>query len=136
MHTTRESINGIAAVVSTFEASTEQGPIAGYVGWLPYRGATYQIVTYTAASAFPRYSDVLQRIVASFGPLTDPKLLSVTPMRMDIVRIERRLNLGEFMRVHPSVVPENVVAVLNQVSDPKAVLEAGTLHKRVVRGGN
>lgn len=132
--TTRETINGIPAVVSTFQAQTQQGVIGGYVAFLEYGGNTYQLLTYAPAARLAEYGSLFQQIIGSFGPVTDPEILNATPQRIDIVRLEENLSLAEFNRRYPSVIPIERLALLNQVEDVSAAIAAGTLVKRVVDG--
>lgn len=132
--TTRESINGIPAVVSVFQVQTQQGVLQGRVAWLSYGGETFQLITYAPAAVYPRYDTLFRQILGSFAPLTDPQVLAVQPNRIDIVRLERSMTLAEFNRLFPSAVPLNVLAIINQVPSETSVLAAGTLVKRVVPG--
>jgi predicted Zn-dependent protease len=132
VRSSRQSINGIPAVVSYFQAQTQQGVLRGAVAHLEYGGNTYQLLAYAPAERFPAYDRLFGEVIGSFGPLTDPQLLGVQPNRIDIVRLDRSLSLAEFNRAYPSVIPLEELAVLNQVTDVNATLEAGTLLKRVV----
>ncbi|MEZ5294573.1 MAG: M48 family metalloprotease [Vicinamibacterales bacterium] len=134
LSTATESIHGLQAYVSVFEARTEQGVLRGLSAHVPYGGRTYQIVAYTPAASFQAYSGAFDRVVRGFGPLTDAATLSVEPKRMDIVRIGRAMTFDEVTRQYPSAVPPREVAVLNQVDDAGQRLSAGTLVKRVVEG--
>jgi predicted Zn-dependent protease len=132
LRTSTESINGLAAVVSVFDAATQQGTVRGLSAHIPYGGRTYQIVGYTPAGAFQAYGPELERIIGSFAALRDPEILSIQPNRMDIVRLDRSTTLAEFTERYRSAVPAPELAVLNQVADPRATLPAGSLVKRVV----
>jgi predicted Zn-dependent protease len=130
----QQTINGIPAAIGSFQAQTQQGVIRGLVAYLRYGGATYQLVSYTPAAQYAQYDRLFQQIIGSFGPLTDPQILAVQPNRIDIVRLDRNLSLGEFNRIYPSVIPIERLALLNQVPNQDAALAAGTLVKRVVSG--
>lgn len=132
---TREAVNGVPAVVGSFQAPTQQGVLRGLAAFLSYGGQTYQLLTYAPAGQFGRYDRALRQAIGSFAPLTDPRILAVQPNRIDVVRLERNLTLAEFNRRYPSVVPLEEVAILNQVQGPESRLAAGTLAKRVVPGG-
>jgi predicted Zn-dependent protease len=127
----REMINGIPAQVTVFDAQTGNTPIRGMLAHLNYRGRTYELAAYTAAAAFGSYQRAFERAIASFGPVSERRVLSVQPRRMDIMRLDRAMTLAEFERAHPSAIPLRELAILNQVSDENARLAAGTLVKRV-----
>jgi predicted Zn-dependent protease len=130
---TRETINGIPALVTTFEAQTPQGiTVGGYVAHLSYEDLTYQILTYASASAFAQSQQIFTGIIGSFAPLTDRAILDVQPRRLDIVRLSRNLTVAEFQQTYPSSIPLDLLTIINQVPSPSARLAAGTLVKRVV----
>jgi predicted Zn-dependent protease len=128
----RETIKGVPARVTVFDARTESGLIRGLLAHLGYRGRTYQIATYSNAGNFGAYERVFERAIDSFGPLTDPEVLAVQPDRIDVLRLARPMSLEEFARVHPSAVPTRELAILNQVRGADSRFAAGTLVKRVV----
>lgn len=132
--TTRETINGIPAVVSYFQAQTQQGVVTGLVSFLSYGGRTYQLLAYAPGQQFQQYDRLFRQVVGSFSPLNNPQLLAIQPNRIDVVRIDRNMSLAEFNQRHPSVVPIEEIALINQVADANARFQAGTLVKRVVPG--
>lgn len=134
VRSTRQTINGIPAVVSAFEAQTQQGVIAGYVTFLEYGGRTYQLVTYAPGARIGNYDRLFQQVIGTFGPVTDPRVLNAQPARIDIVRVDRGMTLGEFNRRYPSAVPITTLAILNQVEGEATQIAAGTGVKRVVAG--
>ena len=128
----RETFNGVPAIVSGFRAAADQSSVQGYVAYLRHRGTTYQLLAYATASAFPQHERALTDTIRSFGPVTSAEVLNVQPQRIDIVRLPRRLSLAAFNQVQPSTIPIQALAVLNQVDGPSTPLESGTLVKRVV----
>lgn len=134
LQTSRETINGLPAVAGYFRAQTQQGVIEGVATWVEYAGRTFHLVGYAPAGRFGAYDPLFRRVVGSFAPLTDPDALNVQPARIAIVRLPASVTLAEFNRQHPSVVPIQELALINQVEGPSSLLAAGTLVKRVVRG--
>lgn len=128
---TRRSINGIPAVESGFQAQTQQGVLSGRVTFLGYGDHVYQLVAFTPAEREPQYRRAFAAVADSFAPLDDPEILAVQPSVMEMVRIDRDMTLEEFHRQHPSAVPLERLALLNQVEAPTSRLAAGTLVKRV-----
>jgi predicted Zn-dependent protease len=128
----RERVNGLPARVTVFDAQTEGGVIRGLLAHIAFGGRTYQIGAYSSAGAFDAYQRQFERVIGSFGPLTDREVLAVQPNRMDVVRVDRTMSLEEFSRVHRSAVPTRELAILNQVSGAESRLPAGTLAKRVI----
>lgn len=134
VQTTRENIQGNPAVVSLFQAQTQQGVVEGMAGWIEHGGRTYQILGYTPAGRFRGNESNIRRTIASFGPLTDPQLLGVQPDRVSIVRLTRGMTLADFQRQYPSAIAIEELAIINHVEGPSSYLPAGTLVKRVVKG--
>ncbi|HEV2149209.1 MAG TPA: M48 family metalloprotease [Longimicrobiaceae bacterium] len=131
--TFRDRINGVPAVVSAFQAQTQQGVIAGRAAFLEYGGKVYQILSYTPGAAFNAYDRTFQGVIGSFAPVTDPEVLNVIAPRVDIVRLDRAMSLTEFNRRFPSVIPLEELALINQVVDVNAALPVGKLLKRIIR---
>jgi hypothetical protein len=62
--------------------------------------------------------------------LTDPAALAVQPVRVQLVRLPRSMNITEFHQAYPSSIPVARVALINGV-EASTTLPAGTLVKRV-----
>ena len=132
MQTSRQSIQGLPAVTSYFQAQSQQGVIGGLVGFIEHSGQTYQILGYAPGQRFNQYDRTIQQTLGSFGRLTDPRALAAKPNRIDVVRISQAMTLTEFNRRFPSVIPLEELAIVNQLDDPGATLPSGTQVKRVV----
>ena len=132
LQTSRQTIQGLPAVVSYFQAQAQQGLIRGLAGFIDHAGRTYQIIAYAPAASFASYDQAFQQALASFRRLTDPQILAMQPNRIDIVRLTQAMTLTEFNRRNPSVVPIEELALLNQVENAGSTLPTGTLVKRVI----
>jgi predicted Zn-dependent protease len=132
--TTRETVNGLPAVLGYFRAQTQQGVVEGLASWISYGGRVYQVVAYTPGGQLAAYDRVFRQSVGSFAALTDPQALAVQPSRLRVVRLDRRMTLAEFNQRFPSAVPVAELAIINGVADASAVLESGSQAKRVVAG--
>jgi predicted Zn-dependent protease len=132
--TTRQTINGLPAVVASFQAQTQQAVLQGLVAFIAYEGRIYQILGYSVAGVFAQYQSIFQQSLGSFRPLTDPAVLGLQPDRIRIVRLAESMTLAEFNRRFPSAIPIAELAVINRVESPDSVLSAGMLVKRVVGG--
>jgi predicted Zn-dependent protease len=132
LQSTRETINGLPAVVSAFQAATEQGVVAGYVAHVGHGNRTYQLVAYSGGDRIRAYQGAFQQTIGSFARETSAQVLNVRPNRMDVVRVDRATTLGEFHARHRPPVTVEELAVLNQVEGAGTSLEAGRLVKSVV----
>lgn len=130
----RTSINGIPALVSVFQARSQQGVVAGYAAFYELGGRTYQLLAYTPAELFAGHRKTFEELVGSFAPVTDPAILDIEPPTIAIVRLGETMSLQAFASRYPSGVPLEQLALINQVRNTQAAIEAGTLLKRV-RGG-
>jgi predicted Zn-dependent protease len=126
------SLHGDSAIVSEFAAQTDRGAVHGFAAHIAHRQAIYRLVVYATADRFPAYEPMLNDVIASFGPVTDPDVIDVEPNRLRIVTLDRDMTLAEFARRYPSAVSVEELAVLNQVEGAGAALKAGTPVKRVV----
>ena len=134
VQTRRETVQGNPAVVSLFQAQTQQGVIEGIASWIDYGGRTYQILGYTPRGGYRTYGGALQRTIESFRTLTDPQMLNVQPSRIQVVRLDRAMTLDEFNRRYPSTISIEELAIINQVEGPATRLPTGTQVKRVATG--
>jgi predicted Zn-dependent protease len=128
----RETVNGVPAVASTFQAQTEQGVIQGLAAFFTYNGTTYQVIGYTPAQKYAAYDPVFRQALGSFAPVTDPKILNVQPNKVSVVSLPQSMTLAEFAQRNPSAVPLAELAIVNQVENTNAPLPAGTPVKQIV----
>jgi predicted Zn-dependent protease len=129
----RTSINGLTAIVTLFQAATQQGALRGIVAHIAHGGRTYQLLGFSPANRFNTYSGTFEQIIGSFRPVTDRDVLNVQPQRIDIVRLSDATTLQAFARSHDSAIPIEELALINQVEGPSATMPAGSLAKRVVQ---
>ncbi|HET7229161.1 MAG TPA: M48 family metalloprotease [Longimicrobium sp.] len=127
------TVNGLPAVVVSFQGQTQQGVVAGLVAFIEHGGNVYQVVAYTPAQLFGQYQGLFQQVVGSFRPVSDPAVLNVRPNRISIVRLPQAMTLAEFNRRYPSSIPIEELAIINEVAGATATLPAGALAKRIVR---
>jgi len=127
----QERIHGLTAVVTPFRAQADQTIVQGYAAFLRYDGRTYQFLAYSPERAFAARAGAFEKVIGSFAPVTDRRVLNVEPQRLDIVRLERSMSLAEFARRKDANLPLERLALINQIDDPRAPIAAGTLVKRV-----
>ena len=128
------SINGLPAASSYFQAQTQQGAIQGIVSFISYGGQTFGLMGYTPAGKLGSYDQTFQSTIRSFGELRDQSKINVQPARVELVRLDRQMTLAQFNAQYPSTVPVEEVAIINEVQDPSTPLQAGRLMKRVTGG--
>ncbi|MFQ5529303.1 MAG: M48 family metalloprotease [Gemmatimonadota bacterium] len=128
------TINGLPAVMGSFRAATRGGTLEGLVLFIRHRDLTYQVIGYTSSSRFGRYSQVFERFMESFAPLTDSRLLDVEPKRIDVVEISSSMTAESFHERYPSTIPFDDLLLLNGWAAGER-LEAGSLAKRVTGTG-
>jgi predicted Zn-dependent protease len=126
-------INGLRAASLSFTATTEQQVLAGLVAFISYEGNLYRLMGLTLQSRWSAYRSAFQQSIMSFNRLADRAALSVQPLELQIVQLDRPMTLGQFAQRHPSQVSLEELALINQV-DPGVELEEGRPLKRVVGG--
>ncbi|HEX2450407.1 MAG TPA: M48 family metalloprotease [Gemmatimonadales bacterium] len=127
-----ESVNGNPAATSYFAAQTEQGEIRGLVSFVSYRGTTYGIMGYTAASALSQYDGTFKNVIRSFRSLDDPSALNVQPARIELVQVDRPMTVTEFNQRYPSPIRIEELALINGLEGPDDIMRPGRQFKRVV----
>src|SRR5581483_354779 len=119
------------ADAALFAAATDNGEVRGTALFVDYRRATYRLLGYAAAAAWPAYQPAAEQALQSFAPLTERAALDVQPQRLAIVPVERRTTIAELARERPSPLAPAALALLNQV-EHDTPLEPGRLIKWVV----
>jgi predicted Zn-dependent protease len=130
----QQTVNGVPAVASTFQAQTEQGVIQGIAAFFTYNGTTYQVIGYAPAARYAAYDPLFRQSLGSFAPVTDARILNVQPNKVNVVTLPQSMTLAEFAQRYPSSIPLAELAILNQVESPTTPLPAGTLLKQVAGG--
>lgn len=128
----QDPVNGLPAIISAFEAQTQQGPLGGIAGFIAHGGRTYQILAYTPAPRLSGYESAFRQSITSFARLTDRAALARQPNRLKIVRLPRAMTLAQFNQNYPSVIPLPELALINQLRGPEAMMPANFRAKRVV----
>jgi predicted Zn-dependent protease len=129
-----QTVNGVPAVASTFQAQTEQGVIQGLAAFFTYNGATYQVLAYSPAERYNNYANTFRSALGSFAPVTDSRILNVQPNKIDVITLPQAMSLAQFAQRYPSSIPLAELAIVNQVEDPNAQIPAGTPLKQVAGG--
>jgi predicted Zn-dependent protease len=130
----QQTVNGVPAVASQFQAQTEQGVIQGLAAFFTYNGATYQVIAYAPAQRYAAYDAAFRQSLGSFAPVTDSRVLNVQPKKLNVVTLSQQMTLAEFAQRNPSTIPLAELAIVNQVEDPNKPLAAGTAVKQVAGG--
>jgi predicted Zn-dependent protease len=131
--TDRTTVNGLSAVVGTFDATSGQTAVRGVAAFVGLDDRVYRLVGYAGRTAFGRYSSSFSSAIRSFGPLRERWALGVQPRRLDVVVPPRDMTLAEFTQQYPSTVPDAAIAAINQLG-PRDTILGGRLAKRVTGG--
>jgi predicted Zn-dependent protease len=127
------SFDGASGLANVFGASLQDGSLRGVAAFVQQGNRVFQLLGYSAESDWERYDDTLQDTVATFGRVTDRRLLDVQPRRLDVVKLTEAMTLREFAQRHPSTVDLETLAIINQ-AQADTRFPAGTQVKRVVGG--
>ncbi len=127
----RRSINGFPAATFEFAIQDQQnGNLGGTVTFLRHGATTFQLLGYAAEARYPSYRSAFNNWAGSFERLTDPRVLSVQPLRLKIETLRAASTLGSLARQWNSPVSPETLALINAVSLSEP-LPAGTQVKRV-----
>lgn len=124
------NVNGYTGYTAEATTQTEDGTsLTIDLSAVEYNGNIYQFLSYTTASQFEEYRNRFESVFNGFNEVTDPEVLNVEPVRLDLVRAERTATFGELL---PSNLPMNIepldVAIINQVQLDETI-QRGTVLK-------
>lgn len=109
--------NGLPAHEATATATAEDGTELGiYAYAVKYREVIYRFISYTTEDQFENYRPEFERTTAGFDRLTDPDILSIEPVRLQVVQADRSGKFSSFLPEKlPMNITENELAIMNQV---------------------
>src|SRR5262249_6696686 len=90
------------------------------------------LIGFSRGGMWGRYANDVARSMGSFGRFNSRELGRVEPWHVDLVQLSQPMSLRDFDRAHPSTVPLEKVALLNN-ADVNTQLQPGTV-KRVIGG--
>ncbi len=128
-------VNGLRSASADFSAQSDQTALRGRVSFVEYGGRVYQVLGFSVEAQWASYQAGVSRTLESFAQLTDRTALSVQPMRISVIAVERSMTLRQFNELYPSSVPLEELAMINQ-AEPYTAYAEGDLVKRVVGGVN
>jgi len=131
----RDNVNGLPAYVVVAQGQTQQGVLSVLQYFIEYNGRVYTLSALGSPQGLAAAQQTYVSIFKSFRPLTDPRILSVQPNRIDFITATRAGTLASFQ---PTPLPAGVtledVAIANQVR-VDARVEPGARFKIVRSGG-
>jgi predicted Zn-dependent protease len=126
-----DEAGGIESARAPFSATTDEGTFRGEIAFVRYAGTTYRLMGYAAESNWSRHAGAVASAITSFAAVTDPAVLGVEPLRLDIVTLSEAMSLTSYVQRYGSAIEVEELARLNRTS-PGAVHSAGTRIKTVV----
>jgi predicted Zn-dependent protease len=129
------TINGLSAVMATFDAQTQQGTLNGIATSVAHNGNTFLMLGLTVPQVAAQRGPELEAAIRSFRPLTDAAALNVQPARLQLVTIPDAMTGQQFVQRYPSSVPAERVYIINGI-EANSTLPRGMQLKRVVGGVN
>jgi predicted Zn-dependent protease len=111
-----DRINGKTASFVLADAQTQQGAVRVLSYFIEHGGNVYSFLGYAAQQNFDTHADTFRRTMGGFDDLTDRRILSVEPSRINVVQASRTAAFREFV---PAQLPEQFtpesLAILNQI---------------------
>ena len=127
------NINGFAAEIATFDATTQSGALRGEVAALSYQNATYLLIGLSTSAAAAKHAGEMDASIRSFRALNDPALLNVQPARIQLVTLPEAMTGLAYTQRYPSSIDATQVYIINAI-DASTALPKGAVVKRVVGG--
>ena len=123
--------NGMPEISGVFTVPTQQVVLQGFAVFIAYKKNTYQVLGYTTEEKWPEFEPAITASARSFNRLTDKKVLSVKPMRLKVITLDKETTLEEFADRFPSPVSIETLALINNVGRNER-MQAGKKLKQVV----
>jgi predicted Zn-dependent protease len=112
-----------------FDPATQRW-VKGVVRFVEHDDRVFGLLAITDDIGWTVWNTRMRRAVESFGPLTDPEILALEPMRLHIVSAREEQTLRTIHEAEASSVSLACLAALNGL-DPDQTLEKGRPIKRV-----
>lgn len=109
--------NGLPASYVLADAQTQQGQVLRLLAYfVEYQDNVYAFLAYSARDNFSRFENAFRRTMQGFAPLTDPQILNVQPVRLQVISAPRTAPFSSFV---PDRLPRDLtaekLAIMNQV---------------------
>jgi len=130
---TQRTVNGLASASVGFQATLQDGTLAGEAYFIEYDQRIFRILGYSTAEAWSGYQPAFRSSAQSFNRLTEQRALNVQPLTLTIITTDRDMTLAQFSTRYPSEIAVEQLALLNRRSSGETI-PAGTRLKRVVGG--
>ena len=127
------TIHGLSAARVEFSARTPDYTLQGEAAYVRHGDMLFQLIGYGIQSQWANYAAAIGASIESFQRVTDQRVLSVQPARVEIVTIPRDMTFEEFLSEFPSSTEDSEIARINRLVAGDRI-ESGTLLKRVVGG--
>jgi predicted Zn-dependent protease len=110
-------INGLPATVIIGQAAMKDGTMGVWDAFVELDGKVYSLLGYAPPQSFEQLRPTFESVAAGFSRLRDPRLASVQPTRLRIVRADRTAPFAAFVptSLPPDFKPETL-AIMNQVA--------------------
>lgn len=123
----RTAINGAPAVLLDFRARTQEQNLRGRAAFVDLAGRTVEVTGYAAAGEYERYRREFVAFIRSLERATDPELLDVEPMRIDLIRVSAPQSISEIRERRGAPVSADVLALMNAVEAGERLEEGRTI---------
>ncbi|MDZ7715302.1 MAG: M48 family metalloprotease [Balneolaceae bacterium] len=115
------SYNNLEGYEATATGQTQNGQqIKFYLYSVVYDGTIYRFITYTTLEQFATYQPHFEEIAQGFRDLKDQSVLSIQPVRLQVVRADRSGSFQSFLPDNyedfPIDITDKDLAILNQVN--------------------
>ncbi|MAO64545.1 MAG: peptidase M48 [Balneola sp.] len=124
---TKNGIEGYRGTATAFTQDSTELRIQ--LTALGFQGNIFQFLSYTPTNQYSSYEERFSSLPESFSQVTDPNILNVQPVRLELITTSRTAPFSEFL---PNELPMDIkpmdLAILNQV-DLDQEIEEGTVLK-------
>lgn len=107
------NLNGIPVSWGRFSAQTDQGEIQGSAYFYSYGGRVFQILAYGTPQGWSSNEQAATNSARSFSKLTDQKILSVKPWKLDVITLTEPMTIEQFAQKYKTPVNVETLALIN-----------------------
>ena len=111
---TAGEINGLPEISGDFSIQTQQGAFRGQATFLQHQNQVYQLLGYGVEQNWQEHASAVENSIRSFAVLYDEKMLSMQPMRINIVVLDQAMTFEEFVSRYPSSISTDSLLLINR----------------------
>ncbi len=117
-------VNGHRSYAITAVVRTQKGPVAIRQYFIEHEDRVFAFIGFTGIQNYKNMQPTFEQTLRSFATLRDAKKINVSPLRINLVTVDRAAEFRTFVTSLPGGMSAADIALLNQ-TELGAIMEAG-----------